>query len=221
MSENKDNQPEPIESRFIPYCNQVIIATLIVIIVAVPLYFDIHLHNVFNLSKITILYVLTFTILAVWSIKTIIICRQSRPEHTVKGKDIHIQLAHSSVSYAQQLLKQPLSLPIAAYLFVSGLATIFSINPYISLVGNYVRYEGFISTIVYISLFFVIVNFIDKKRLSSLLNVIILTACFASIYGILQHFGLDLYHWSTSFGYRVASTFGHPEIGRASCRERV
>ncbi|KKL20581.1 hypothetical protein LCGC14_2454020, partial [marine sediment metagenome] len=40
----------------------------------------------------------------------------------------------------------------------------------------------------------------------------ILTACIASIYGVLQHFGLDLYQWSTSFGYgiRVSSTFGHP-----------
>ncbi|MHC4320886.1 MAG: O-antigen ligase family protein, partial [Planctomycetota bacterium] len=217
MSENRDNQAIPIEHKLIPYCNQVIVATLVVIIVAVPLYFDIHLHNVFNLSKITILYVLTFTILAAWSIKTIITWRQFRhelssasPEHTVEGKGTHTQLTHSSASYTQQLLRQPLSLPIAAYLLVSGLATIFSINPYLSLVGNYTMYGGFISTVVYISLFFVIINFIDKKRLSLLLNIIILTACIASIYGILQHFGLDFHQWSTSFGDRVPSTFGHP-----------
>ncbi len=160
MPENRDNQPEPIGHKLIPHCNQIIITTLIVIIIAVPLYFDIHLHSVFDLSKITVLYVLTFTMLAAWSIKTIITCRQVRSEHTVEGKDTHVQLTHSmpeadslrrtSASYAQQLLRQPLILPIVAYLFVSGLATIFSINPYLSLVGNYVRYEGFISTIVYI-----------------------------------------------------------------------
>ena len=220
MPENKDNQSEPIESRFIPYCNQIIIATLIVIIIAVPLYFDIHLHSVFDLSKITLLYVLTFTILAAWAIKTIITCRQFRPEHTVEGKDTHVQLTHSmpdadslrqtSASYSQRLLRQPLSLPIIAYLLISGLATIFSINPYLSLVGNYVRHGGLISTVVYISLFYVIIYFIDKRRLSFLLNIIILTACIASIYGILQHFGLDFHQWNTSFGHRVPSSFGHP-----------
>ena len=190
------------ETRIIPYCDQIIIAMLLVIIIAVPLYFDIHLHSVFDLSKITILYVLTFAILAIWSIKTIINCRQVRPEPIANGQDIQIK----------QHLRQPLILPILAFLFVSGFATVFSINPYLSLVGTYKRYGGFISTIVYISLFFIIIHFIDKKRLSALCNVIILTASLASIYGILQHFGLDLYHWSTSFGYgiRVSATFGHP-----------
>ena len=200
---NKGTQTTtPTEPRLIPYCDQIIIAMLLVIIIAVPLYFDIHLHSVFDLSKITILYVLTFAILTIWSIKTIINCRQIRPEFTVIGRDNQIQ----------QYLRQPLILPILAFLFVSGFATVFSINPYLSLVGTYKRYGGFISTIVYISLFFIIIHFIDKKRLRSLLNIIILTACLASIYGILQHFGLDLYRWSTSFGYgiRVAATFGHP-----------
>ena len=205
MPDSRDNQPIPIEHKLVPYCNQVIIATLIVIIIAVPLYFDIHLHSVFDLSKITVLYILTFTMLAAWSIKILLTRRQLRPENTVEGNDIP-----ASTSYVQQLLRQPLSLPIIAYLLVSGLATIFSINPYLSLVGNYTMYGGFISTIVYISLFFVIIDFIDKKRLGLLLNIIILTACIASIYGILQHFGLDFHPWNTSFGHRVPSTFGHP-----------
>ncbi len=186
------------ELKPLPYCDQIVIAILLVIIIAVPLYFDVNIHSVFDLSKITILYVLTFAMLAIWSIKGLF--QSSYPQRL------------SSFNLSPLSKAQPLSLPIVSLLFVSGLSTIFSINPYLSLVGTYKRYGGFISTIVYVSLFFVIVNFIDKRRLSSLLNVIILTAGAASIYGILQHFGLDLYHWSTSFGYgiRVASTFGHP-----------
>ena len=213
-----------MQHKLIPYCNQIIIATLLVIVIAVPLFFDTHFQSVFDLSKITVLYVLTFFILAVWSIKTLITCRQFRhepssalPEHTAEGIDNHVPLTHSMPkadslrrTSAQQLLRQPLSLPILAYLFVSGLATVFSINPYVSLVGTYARYGGLISTIVYISLFFAIINFIDKRRLSLLLNIIILTACIASIYGILQHFGLDFHQWNTHFGHRVPSTFGHP-----------
>ena len=152
---NKDVQTStPTGSGLIPYCDQIIIAMLLVIIIAVPLYFDIHLHSVFDLSKITILYVLTFAILAVWSIKTIINCQQNLTRPTVNGQDIEFQ----------QRLRQPLILPILAFLFVSGFATVFSINPYLSLVGTYKRYGGFISTIVYISLFFIIIQFIDKKR---------------------------------------------------------
>lgn len=200
---NKDVQASTsTEPESIPFCDQIIIAMLLVILIAVPLYFDIHLHSVFDLSKITILYVLTFAILAVWSIKTIINSRQVQTKSTLNDQELQVQ----------QYLRQPLMLPILAFLLVSGLATVFSINPYLSLVGTYKRYGGFISTIVYISLFFIIIHFIDKKRLRSLLNAIILTACFASIYGILQHFGLDIYRWSTLFGFgiRVAATFGHP-----------
>lgn len=218
---NKNAQTiTPTESGRIPYCDQIIIATLLVIIIAVPLYFDIHLHSVFDLSKITILYVLTFAMLAIWSIKTIINAKQTLPEPMVNSQDRHVQppnpptisvQINENRDYAPQLLRQPLILPILALLFISGFATAFSTNPYLSLVGTYKRYGGFISTIVYISLFFVIIHFIDKKRLSSLLNIIILTACFASIYGILQHFGLDLYKWSVSTGpgMRVSATFGH------------
>lgn len=203
------------ESRLTPYCDQIIIAILLVIIIAVPLYFDVHLHSVFDLSKITILYLLTFTVLAIWSIKTMITCEQeTKGRETIDERRVYHPssiVPHPS-SIVSRLLSQPLSLPIVSFLFVSGLSTIFSINPYLSLVGTYKRYGGFISTIVYVSLFFIIINFIEKRRLNSLLNVIILTACIASIYGILQHFGLDLYHWSTSFGYgiRVSATFGHP-----------
>ncbi|MGR3303553.1 MAG: O-antigen ligase family protein [Candidatus Scalindua sp.] len=215
MSSKKTQATTTAEFRAIPYCDQIIIAILLVIIIAVPLYFDVHIHSVFDLSKITILYVLTLAILAIWSIRTIITCEQeTKGRETIDERRVYHPssiVPHPS-SIVSRLLSQPLSLPIVAFLFVSGLSTIFSINPYLSLVGTYKRYGGFISTIVYVSLFFVIVNFIDKRRLSSLLNVIILTAGAASIYGILQHFGLDLYHWSTSFGYgiRVAATFGHP-----------
>lgn len=204
----------------IAYCDQIITASLLVIIIAVPLYFDVHLHSVFDLSKITVLYILTFAILATWSIRTIIIT--SRQAHcqqapTLPGPVDNEQERLQSTFCAQnrspsQLLKRPLIVPIIAFLLVSGLATACSINPYLSLVGTYKRYGGFISTTVYISMFFVIIHFIDKKRVGVLCNVIIATACFSSIYGISQHFGLDIYEWSTSFGFgiRATATFGHP-----------
>jgi len=229
MFKNKGHESShPIETESIPYCDQLIIALLLVIIIAVPLFFGGSLYSVFDLSKITILYILAFTILTIWSIKTIIICYPPVPAdnpsdgatlsvaRTTSGQDdVHNSKWPGLLGniHSPYRLAQPLNLPIIAFVFVSGLATFFSINPYVSLAGTYKRYDGFISTLVYVFLFYAIVNFIQRRRLGLLINVIISTAFFASIYGILQHFGTEYdWHWSTSFGYgiRVASTFGHP-----------
>ncbi len=90
MSKNKEHKPtrqndvelasieiHPGESAFgttesTSYCDQIIIAILLVIIIAVPLFFGGNLYSVFDLSKITKLYILTFTIVIVWCVKTII-----------------------------------------------------------------------------------------------------------------------------------------------------
>jgi tetratricopeptide (TPR) repeat protein len=243
MFKNKEHEPShPIETGPTSYCDQLIIALLLVIIIAVPLFFGVHLYSVFDLSKITILYILTFTILSIWSIKTIIICWTSPTQVTSGWKPARLRHSggdagrgtreevESSTGYrpssfrhswwsgllgnthSPYLLAQPLNLPIIAFLFVSGLATFFSINPYISLAGTYKRYDGLISSFVYVFLFYAVVNFIQRRRLGLLLNVIILTTCIASIYGVFQHFGMDLYQWNTTFGFgiRVCSTFGHP-----------
>ncbi len=220
MFKNNDHKSAEIETGLISFCDQIIIATLLVIVITVSLFFGVQLYSVFDLSKITILYILAFTIMAIWDIKTIIICLENNKQvgyvqENSEGMGNSRWAGIFGYKHNTFRLAQPLNLPIIAFLFVSGLATIFSINPYISLVGTYKRYDGFISTIVYVFLFYVIVNFIDRKRLNTLLNVIILTACFASIYGILQHFRLDLFKWSMTFGasestIRVASTFGHP-----------
>jgi tetratricopeptide (TPR) repeat protein len=208
---NNNQLPTPPKSDTKPYCDRVIIAILFVVIITIPLYFDIHIYSVFDLSKITVLYILTSTILAVWSIKTIISCqKKSRANHTHLSSDSVQKVV--DVEHNAWYKARPLRLPIMALVLACGLSTILSINPYLSLVGTYKRYGGFISTLVYISLFFAIVNFIDKKRMSLLMNVIIITAGIASVYGILQHFGIDYYRWSMFSGYgtRVFGTFGHP-----------
>ncbi|MBC8549666.1 MAG: O-antigen ligase family protein, partial [Candidatus Brocadiales bacterium] len=203
--------PTPLKSDTRQYCDRVIIAFLFAIIIAIPLYYDVNIYSVFDLSKITVLYIFTFTILAAWSIKAIISCQRKKS----------VNSTHLSSESAQKVIDiehnawyktRPLRLPIIALVLASGLSTISSINPYLSLVGTYKRYGGFISTLVYVSLFFVIVNFIDRRRISLLMNVIIFTTGIASVYGILQHFGIDYYRWNMFSGYgtRVFGTFGHP-----------
>ncbi len=104
----------------------------------------------------------------------------------------------------------PLVLPIAGIFIVGSFATIFSINPLDSLLGNYKRYDGFASLIIYICLFFLIVNYVTKEMLGVFINAIIISTCLMCIYGILQYIGIDIFSWSTNYGGRVFSTIGHP-----------
>lgn len=221
MFDEKDHTQQAKKNIFI-YCDEIIIAALLIIIISSIIFFDVNLYSVFDLSKITVVSILTFTILAIWSVKTIMVSYQNDKcinnyaqtedgNSSCKTKGINLS-RHSSSWTGPFQLAQPLNLPILAFLCVCSLATIFSINPYVSLVGTFKRYGGLISTIVYVCLFYAIVNFIGKKRSNIVLITIILTACLASIYGVFQHFGLDLYKWSTTFGFEIrsCSSFGHP-----------
>jgi hypothetical protein len=51
--------------------DDIITATLMAIVVLVPLYFDTKLFSCFDLSKITALYILTGVLIIVWALKKI------------------------------------------------------------------------------------------------------------------------------------------------------
>lgn len=159
-----------------------IISLLIIITVAVPLWFDGHCYSVFDLSKVTLLYILTFILLAVWA---------------VRGRVPH---------------QNPFTYPILAVLISASISTALSIHPYISLVGTYKRYGGLITLMVYVVLFYAVTEFVNKQKIATFINVVILTSSVAALYGVVQYLGVDPYHWTTSFGFgiRPSATFGHP-----------
>lgn len=161
---------------------------MIAIIVLVPLFFDLKLFSCFDLSKITVLYILTFCIVVTWCIKRIF---------------------DSSGKFEFNTL----TLPVIVILVVGILATVFSINPLVSLLGDYKRYNGLFSLIVYVFLFFIIVHYVKMEMIDLFLNIIIVTACISCIYGLVQYYELmSCFKWNTTFGYggRIFSTIGHP-----------
>ncbi len=198
------------------FYNKTILAILLVIVIAVPLFYDVRLYSVFDLSKITILYILVFAAVAIWTLKTLTTCwKDNRKEDSVHGVVMDDMDERSTIfgyNYTSFRLAKPLHLPILAFLAISTLATFFSLCPSMSLLGTYKRYDGLVSTLVYVVLFYTVIHFIERKRVGVFLDVIISTACVAAVYGIFQHFGMDFYKWSTNFGFgiRVSSTFGHP-----------
>ena len=152
-------------------CDKLLVGLLMATVIIVPLFFDIRLYSVFDLSKVMALYLLIIAILVVWSIGFAF-------KHDFK-------FSHSTID-----------IPILAYIFIFIISTIISINPIMSLFGTYKRFEGLTATLCYILLFYSIVNFITTKRRVYFLIIAIVTgASISSIYGIAQHLGFDIFKY--------------------------
>ena len=170
----------------VAYCDKIILALLITVVIVPQLFFDIRLYSVFDLSKAIALYLIVIAILIVWSIM---------------------------LAFKQnfRFSRTPLDIPILAFIFVFVISTVISINPIVSLFGTYKRYEGLTPTVCYILAFYTIVNFVNtRRRLYLLVISIVAGAVIASCYGILQCLGFDLFKWSSFETRRVFSTFGNP-----------
>ena len=175
-----------IFKKFSAYYDKLIIGLLLAAIIVPPLFFDIRLYSVFDLSKVTALYLLTIAILVIWSIILVL-------KHDFK------------FSYT------PLDIPIIVYIFLFIISSVTSINPIMSLFGTYKRFEGLTATLCYIVVFYTTVNFITTKKRVCLLVISTVTgAIISSCYGIAQHLGFDILKWSNFEARRVFSTFGNP-----------
>src|SRR3989339_131924 len=167
-------------------CDKFIIGLLLATVVIVPLFFDIRLYSVFDLSKVMALYLLTITILVIWVI--------------LLAFKYDFKLSHTALDF-----------PILAYIFIFIISSMISINPIMSLFGTYKRFEGLTATLCYILLFYATVNFATtQRRLYLLIVATVVGAAVSSVYGIAQHLGFDIFKWSSFEARRVFSTFGNP-----------
>src|SRR3989337_3719680 len=116
-------------------CDVFIVGLLIATVVAIPLFFDIRLYSVFDLSKLMALYLVTIAILVAWSIALVL-------KHGFK-------FSHTAID-----------IPILAYIFIFIISSIISINPIMSLFGTYKRFERLTATLCYIVIFYATVNFV-------------------------------------------------------------
>ncbi|MBU1599571.1 O-antigen ligase family protein [bacterium] len=163
-------------------------ASLFSAIFLIPVYFDTRIQNVFDLSKLTAMYLLTLTLLASWSTKLLF-----------------------SPKPLKALKPGPLKWQILTFFLISIISCLFSVNRTVSFFGYYRHYEGLLSLICYLTLFLSTINLFDKKSIETPLNILLLTGTSAAIYGIFQHFGLDPFSWQGAAGNpnRVSSTFGN------------
>lgn len=144
--------------------------------------------EVFEFNKMLFVYSSTILIAALWIVKSV---------------------SSKKFSFA----RTPLDIPILLFFLSQLISTFLSIDRHTSVWGYYSRFHGgFASTVSYIVLFYALVSNMagDKKAQRNILWSIIGSAILVSIYGVLEHFGIDKSVWVQDVQSRVFSTLGQP-----------
>lgn len=143
--------------------------------------------ELFEFNKMVLVYILTLFICASWIIKMI------------KEKKIIFR-------------RTILDIPLICFLVTSLLSTIFSIDPRTSIFGYYSRFNGgLLSAIGYTLLYWAYVSNMDRGKTQKTIAYCLLpSALIVSLYGILEHFGVDKNLWVQDVQNRVFSTLGQP-----------
>jgi O-antigen ligase len=157
-----------------------------ILIFFVPVVLWPYTSEVFEFNKIVLVYVLTTLIASAWIIRCV-----------VERKFI----------FRRTILDIPLLIFFGSQL----ISTILSIDFYTSVFGYYSRFNGgLLSTVCYLLLYWAFVSNFDKEDTIKLIKVWFASALLVSIYGTLEHFGIDKNIWVQDVQSRVFSSLGQP-----------
>jgi len=157
-----------------------------VLLFFVPLILWPFTSEVFEFNKMVLVYILTTLITGTWIVQMI---------------------SEKKFIFRRTILDIPLLVFIGSQL----ISTLLSIDPLTSFLGYYSRFNGgLLSTICYALLYWAFVSNIDAKRMMKLVYITLASAALVSIYGVLEHFGIDKSIWVQDVQSRVFSTLGQP-----------
>ncbi|MEW6188643.1 MAG: O-antigen ligase family protein, partial [Actinomycetota bacterium] len=159
--------------------------SLFLLVFLFPLLVNPFLPPIFTLPKLTFLRILTIAMLFAWLVKVI-----------ESGKIRSVRTA--------------LDMPVLALAFVAILTTITSVHFLTALFGEYSRWEGSLTFLNYLLIFFITVSFISERRQYDLLLFgLLLSACLVSLLGIIEQ------HW-TNFLLLYAKVHCPAGLGKPS-----
>jgi O-antigen ligase len=157
-----------------------------ILLFLVPLILWPFTSEVFEFNKIVVVYLLTILITATWAIRMI---------------------------YEKKFIfrRTILDIPLLVFIGSQLISTLLSIDPSTSWLGYYSRFNGgMFSVISYALLYWAFVSNLDSKRTFKLIYVTLVSAALVSVYGVLEHFGIDKNIWVQDVQSRVFSTLGQP-----------
>ncbi len=165
-------------------------------IILAPIFFNKYSSRIFEPDKSTLIRSLALLIAAVWAIKLI---------DTGLG-----YIRENPKSWFQQLVQTPLILPSLVVITTYLLSTILSVSPRISFWGSYQRMQGFYTTLSYFIIFAAIVaNLRKPSQVRRIITTAIIASLPVSLYGVLQHYGIDPIPWGGNVTKRIAANMGN------------
>jgi tetratricopeptide (TPR) repeat protein len=184
-------------SRLSQFCDHGLEAGWLLAVTITPVFFNVYSSRVFEPDKLTTLRALSTVMAVLWLTRFM-------DEHLRSGQPLRQQ---SAVRFS---LRTPMVLPALVTMVVYLVATASSLVSYVSLLGSYQRLQGTFTLFGYLVLFFSILTSLRTRlQLSRLITVLILNSLPISLYGIIQHSGLDPLPWAGDVTTRVASNMGN------------
>ncbi len=173
------------------YINKTIEISIIAMTILIPVIFYTRTNDVFEINKMFIFRFFTILICAIWL-------------YTVVMQEKKLTLVRTDFDF-----------PMVGYFITCVLSTIFTINIYVSIFGVYEDYEGILTMLNYVMLYFIIVNFANKtEMIKKIFLAMLIASGIISIYGIAQNFGWDFVMWNpdTYSPERFFATLGNPNF---------
>jgi putative inorganic carbon (HCO3(-)) transporter len=133
-------------------------------------------------------------------------------------------IAGGALAGRRWLLKRPLSfkdnplvIPLIAYGVSGTLSTLFSIDPAMSVYGDYFREEGLFTVLAYLALTVLFATAIESsKQLQDFIKGLLFACAMISLYAVIQYFGYNpTEHFiplMRTHGGGVGSTIGNPNF---------
>lgn len=178
-------------SRLSLFCNRALEAGWLLGITITPVFFNVYSSRVFEPDKLTSLRALATIMAVLWLTRFL--------DEKLRGEN---PLRFS--------WRTPMVLPALLTVVVYLISSVFSLVPYTSILGSYQRLQGTYTLFGYLVIFFCLITTLRTRlQLSRLLTVLILNSLPISLYGIIQHNGLDPLPWAGDVKSRVASNMGN------------
>ena len=186
-----------MDSKLSRLCDGLLEAGWLTALISVPLFFNIHSERVFEPDKLTLMRSIAVFMALTWLVKFI----------EQKGWR---RLGRLSWRHERSFWRLPFVLPIVALALVYLISTVFSVTPRVSWAGSYQRLQGTYTTLAYMVIGGVAASTIrSRAQIGRLVTAVIVTSLPVSLYGLIQHFGLDPLPWGGDVTVRVAGHMGN------------
>ena len=182
-------------SRLGEFCDRFIEAGWLVALALVPLYINFFSFRTVEPGKAYLLRVIVLLMVGAWFVKL-----------WEGGADRGVQNALAS------LWKNPLAVPVVAYVVILLLTTAASVAPALSFHGAFIRLQGAYTTLVYIALFcLMVLNLRTREQFDRIVSVLLLASVPIALYAVAQEWRWDPLTYigpKVELKWRARSTMG-------------